>query len=98
MNKLLNSKLNEDSDEEEGKEQSVEKQDDDTIFSWNGVSLFNTEEHTLKSQYTPTTTKDKNLAIKDNAMLSKVQELQEKVKRQADVKVKDDIPEATTCK
>ena len=43
MNKLLNSTLIEDSDEEEGKEQSIEKQDDDTIFSWNGVSLFNTE-------------------------------------------------------
>ena len=69
MNKLLNSKLTEYSDEEEGKEQSIEKQDDDTIFSWNGVSLFNTKENTLKSQYTPTITKDKNLAIKDNAIL-----------------------------
>ena len=74
MNKFLNSKLTEDSSKG-GKEQTIDKQDDDTIFSWNGVSLFNTEENALKSQHTPTATKDKNLAIKDNAILPKVKEL-----------------------
>ena len=43
MNKLLNSKLTEDRDEEGGKEQTIEKQDDDTIFLWDGVLLFNTK-------------------------------------------------------
>ena len=68
------------------------------MFSWNGISLFNTEEDVLKSQYTPTTTKDENLAIKNNAIISKVPDLQEEEKGQADVKDKDDIPETATCK
>ena len=46
MNKLLNSK----STEDRGKEQTIEKQKDDTMFLWNGVSLFNTEENALKSK------------------------------------------------
>ena len=46
----------------------------------------------LESQYTPTTTKDESLAIKDNAIISKVQDLQEKVKGQVDEKAKDDMP------
>ena len=46
------------------------------MFLWNGVSLFNTEEDALKSQYTPPATKDKNLEIKDNAILPKVKNLQ----------------------
>ena len=98
MNKLLDSKLTEDSGEKGGKEHTIEKQEDDTMFLWNGVSLFNTEENALKSQYTPTATKDKNLAIKDNAILLKVKELQEKVKRQVDVNAKGDMPKDTTCK
>ena len=68
------------------------------MFLWNGASLFNTEENALKSQCTPTSTKDKNLAIKDNAILLKVKELQEKVKRQVDVNDKNDMPKAITCK
>ena len=73
MNKLLNPKLTKDSGEKGGKEQTIEKQEDDTMFLWNGVSLFNTEENALKSQYTPTAPEDKNLAIKDNAILLKVE-------------------------
>ena len=66
------------------------------MFSWDGVSLFDTEESTLKSQYTPTATKDKNLTIKDNAIISKIKKLQENVKRQVEVNVEDKTPEATT--
>ena len=57
------------------------------MFSWDGVSLFDTEERTLKSQYTPTATKDKNLTIKDNVVILKVKNLQENVKRQVEVNV-----------
>ena len=98
MNKLLNSKLTEDTGEEGGKEQDIEKQDDDSMLLWNGVSLFNIEEDTLKSQYTPLATKNKNLEIKDDAILPKVKNLQENVRRQVDVNIKNDTPEATTCK
>ena len=41
MNKLLDSKLTEDSGEKGGKEQTIEKGDDDAMLLWNGVSLFN---------------------------------------------------------
>ena len=68
------------------------------MLLWNGVSLFNIEEHALKSQYTPLATKDKNLEIKGNAILPKVKNLQENVRRQVAAKVKDDTPEATNCK
>ena len=61
MNKLLDSKLTKDSGKEEEKNQTIEKQDDDTMFLWNGSSLFNTEENALKTEYTPTTTKDTDL-------------------------------------
>ena len=89
MNKLLGSKLTEDSDEEEEKNQTIEKQDNDTMFLWNGISLFNTKENALQSEYTPTATKNMDLTIKDNAIILKIKKLQENVKRQVDVKVKD---------
>ena len=92
MNKLLDPELTRDSGEEEKEKQTIVKPDDDNMFSWNGISLFNTEEDVLKSQYTPTTTKDENLAIKNNAIISKVPDLWEEEKGQADVKAKDDIP------
>ena len=66
------------------------------MFLWNDVSLFNTEENALKSEYTLTTTKDTDLTIKDNAIISKIKKLQENVKRQVDVKVKDKTHEITT--
>ena len=66
------------------------------MFLWNGVSLFNTEEKALKSEYTPTATKYTDLAIKDNAIISKIKKLQENVKRQVDVNIKDKTPEVTT--
>ena len=51
------------------------------MFLWNGVSIFNIEENALKSKYTPTATKDTDLAIKDNAIISKIKKLQENVKK-----------------
>ena len=98
MNKLLDSKLTEDSGEKGGKEQTIEKGDDDAMLLWNGVSLFNIEEDALKSQYTPLATKYKNLEIKGNTIFPKVKNLQENVRRQVAVNVKDDTPEATNCK
>ena len=92
MNKLLNPELTRDNGEEEKEKQTIVKPNDDNMFSWNGVSLFNVEEDILESQYTPTTTKYESLAIKDNAIISKVPDLQKEVKGQADVKAKDDIP------
>ena len=74
----------------------MEKQDDDTMFLWNGSSLFNTEENAFKSECTPTGTKDTDLAIKDNAIISKIKKLQENVKRQVDVNIKDKTPKVTT--
>ena len=49
MNKLLDPKLTRDSGKEEKTNQTIEKQDNDTMFLWNGVSLFNIEENALKS-------------------------------------------------
>ena len=43
MNKLLDPQLTKDSGKEGKKKQIIEKQDDDTMFLWNGVSLFNIE-------------------------------------------------------
>ena len=96
MNKLLDSKLTKDSGKKEEKNQTIEKQDDDIIFLWNGSSLFNTEENALKSEYTLTATKDTHLTIKDNAIISKIKKLQENVKRQVVVNVKDKTPEVPT--
>ena len=42
MNQLLDSKLAEDSDEEEKGSKTTEKQDNDTMFLWDHVSLFDT--------------------------------------------------------
>ena len=44
MNQLLDSKLTEDSDEEEKGNKTIEKQENDTMFLWDCVSLFDTKE------------------------------------------------------
>ena len=62
------------------------------MFLWNGVSLFNTEENALKSEYTPIATKDMDLTIKDKAIILKIKKLQENVKRQVEVNVEDKAP------
>ena len=90
----LNSKVTKDSGKEE-KKQTTEKQDDDTMFLWNGASLFNTEEKAPKPECPPTATKSMDLEIKDNTIISKIKKLQENVKRQIDVNVKNDTPEVT---
>ena len=72
----------------------MEKQDN--MFSWNGVSLFDTEESTPKSECTATTTKDMGLTIEDNTIISKITNLQENVKRQVEVKVEDKTHRANT--
>ena len=96
MNKLLDSKLTKDSGKGEEKNQTIEKHDDDTMLLWNGSSLFNTEENTLKFEYTLTTTKDTDLTIKDNAIISKIKKLQKNVKRRADANVEDKTSKVTT--
>ena len=53
MNQLLDSKLTKDSGKEENKNQAMEKQDNDIMFSWNGIPLFDTEESTPKTECTP---------------------------------------------
>ena len=68
----------------------MEKQYNDTMFSWDGVSLFDTEESALKTKCTPTTTKDMDLTI------SKIKRLQKNVKRQEDVSNEDKPPKVTT--
>ena len=73
--------MTKDSGKEEKKNQTIEKQDDDTMFLWDGASLFKTKQNALKSEYTPTETKDADLAIKDNAIISKIKKLQENVKK-----------------
>ena len=40
MNQLLDSKLTKESGKEEKKNETIEKQEDDTMFLWDGVSLF----------------------------------------------------------
>ena len=79
MNQLLDSKLNRDNGKEEKKDKNIEKQDNDTMFLWDGVFLFDIEESTLRSEYTPIAAKDTDLTIKDNAIILKIKKLQENV-------------------
>ena len=90
MNKLLDPQLTKDSGKEEKKNQIVEKQDIDNMFSLNGVSLFDTEESTPKYECTPSATKDIDLTI------SKIKILRKNVKRQVEVKVEDKTPRTNT--
>ena len=90
MNQLLDSKVTKNSGKEEKKNQAMEKQDHDTMLSWNGISLFDTEESALKTECTPTATKDIDLTI------SKIKILQKNVKRQVEVKVEEKTPRANT--
>ena len=43
MNQLLDSKLTKYSGKEEKNNKTIEKQDNDNMFLWDGVSLFDTE-------------------------------------------------------
>ena len=95
MNKLLDPKMTKDSDKKEKEEPIIRKPDDDTMFSWNGISLFDTEENTPQSECTSATMKGMGLIIEDNAIMSKINNLQEKVKRQVKMNVEDKTPEVT---
>ena len=57
-------------------------QENDTMFLWDCVLLFDIEKCTFKPENTPTTTKDMNLVNKDNAIISKIKKLQENVRKQ----------------
>ena len=71
MNKLLDPELTRDSGEEEKEKHTIVKPGDDTMFSWNGISLFNIEDDTPKSECTSITRRDKIFTSQDNAMISK---------------------------
>ena len=92
MNQLLDSKLTKDSGKEEEKNQTIEKQEDDTMFLWDGVSLFDIEESAFKYEYTPTATKNMDFIIKDNATIAKIKRLQTNVKRQINANIEDKTP------
>ena len=81
MNKWLDPKLAKDSGNEEKEKQIIRKPEDDTMFSWNGISLFDTKDDTPKSECTSTNTKDMRVIGQDNAMVSKINKWQENVKR-----------------
>ena len=48
------------------------------MFSWNGISLFDIEDDTPKSECTSTTTKDMGVIGQDNEMISTINNVQEK--------------------
>ena len=96
MNQLLDSKLTEDIDEDEKNNKTIEKQEDDTMFLWDCVLIFDTEKSTLKPENIPTATKYMDLIIKDNATISKIKKLQKNVKIQINDNVEDKTPEVTT--
>ena len=95
MNQLLDSQLIEDSDEGEKGNKTMEKQENDAMFLWDCVSLFDIEKSTLKPENIPMTTKDMNLVNKDNSIISKIKKLQENVKKQPKNIVEDKVPEIT---
>ena len=90
MNQLLDSKLTKDRKGKEKNNKTIEKQEEDAMFLWDGVSLFDTEESALKSECTPTAKKDMDSTI------SKIKRLQMNVKRQINANVEDKTPEVTT--
>ena len=50
MNQLLDSKLTEDDEQEEKTNQPIEKQEEDALFLWDCVSLFDTDEESSWKQ------------------------------------------------
>ena len=81
MNKLLDPKLIKDSGEEEKEKQIIRKPEDDTMFSWSSISLFDIEDDTPKSECTYITTKDMGVIHQENQMVSKINNVQENVKK-----------------
>ena len=67
-------------------------------FLWDCVSLFDTEEGTLKHEEiseTTVTTRSQDLVNKDNSILPKIKKLQENVKKLRKNNTNDKIPEPT---
>ena len=95
MNHLLDSKLTEDSDEDEKGKKTLEKQENDAMFSCDCISLFDTEKSTFKPENRPTTSKDMKLVNKDDAIISKIKKLQENVRKQRKNNVEDKVPKIT---
>ena len=95
MNQLLDSKLIEDSDEDEKSNKTIEKQENDTMFLWDCVSLFDTEKSTLKPKNVPMIKKYPNLVTKDNAIVSKIKKLQKNVRGQSKNDTEDEIRKVT---
>ena len=94
----VGSKLTEDSDEEEKCSKTTEKQENDTMFLWDCVSLFDTERSILKPESIPKikmTTKGLDVVNKDNSMLSKIKKLQENVRKQPKNNVDGKVPKIT---
>ena len=95
----MGSKLIEDSDEEEKGNMTIEKQENDTMFLWDCVSLFDTEEEIdLKHEdllETTVTTRIQDLVNKENSILPKIKKLQENVKKPQKNNIDDKIPETT---
>ena len=95
MNHLLDSKLTKDSGDEKKRIQTIERQDNDTMFLWDCVWLFDTEKGTPKPENIPTMTKDMELIIKDNTTISKIKKLQKNVKRPPSDNIEDKVPKVT---
>ena len=80
MNQLLDSKLTEDKDEEAKDNNTlVEKQEDETMFLWDCVSLFDaTEEKDLRNESileTTVATRSQGLLKEGSSMLPKIKRL-----------------------
>ena len=99
MNQLLDSKLTEDNDEEEKGGKATKKQENDAMVLWDCVSLFDTEENTLKHEEiseTNMSARSLDLVNKDNSILSKIKKLQENVKTQPKNNIDDETPKITS--
>ena len=85
MNQLLDSKLTETGKEEEKDNEPTEKHEEDTLFLWDCVSMFDTkEEYFLIQGETPetnVTTRSQNLLKEDISILPKIKKLQENMKK-----------------
>ena len=86
MNQLLDSKLTEDKDEEaKDSNTSTKKQEDETMFLWDCVSLFDaTKEKDLRNESileTNVATRIQGLLKENSLMLRKIKRLQKNVKK-----------------
>ena len=98
MNQLLDSKLTEADDEEEKGGKSIEQQEDDALVLWDCVSLFDTEEDSLRHEEISeanVTTRIQGLIKEDRLIIPKIKRLQENMKKIRKNNTADKIPEFT---